>query len=141
MPLLHLFWNAFAANIVLTFSSEQTFYAMAAFGGYALTFPFLVSVAGATLGQFVHFVFGSYLDLLRRKYGWWLEDAQHEKLRHYVNRYGAWLLLCFFFPLYPILPIIAGFFRVSPARAMTFVALAKVAEQLVRLEMLMKLMG
>jgi membrane protein YqaA with SNARE-associated domain len=127
--LLSILWNSFSAGIVLMFRTEQFLYALAVFGK-PLVLPLIVSVIGATLAQFVYYQFGMYLRTVWKRYPYFPDEEQYGQMETVMHRYGKWALVIFTFPVYPIMPILAGFFRLPLRFALTFFILAMAAQRL-----------
>jgi membrane protein YqaA with SNARE-associated domain len=108
---LSLLWNSFSASIIFLLHNECVLYAMRAFGGHDMTLPVVIAVLGATVGQFFFYLLGFYLNMMWLRNPVGLSEEQYNQLQNMTARYGVWALLLFMIPVYPVLPLIAGFFR------------------------------
>ena len=118
-----LYESAWAASII-PFGSDPTFFAMKDFGGYNMTLAFALAVAGGTMGQIFNWLFGYAL----RKLPITAQPPRwYPKLQPLFNRYGIFLLLFAWMPLFNILPVAVGFFGGRARIALPLLFLGEVA--------------
>lgn len=112
-------WNA----SIVPMGNDTAFYAMKSFGGYDMTLPLILAIAGATLGQVFNWFFGTLLQKLKYTKNMTLSEDVFIRFEYYFRRYGIYLLLFSWGPLCKLLPILAGFANVPPKTVALIVAI------------------
>lgn len=123
---LDLIWNSFCAHILLPPNSDAVLYGFAAFQHPDWQAATVIAVLIGTIANFSSYVLGFYLSTFKDKKKFLLDEIQYATIQRIMRRYGVFILLVQTFPLYSILPLLMGFFRVKPLHvvALTGISLA-----------------
>jgi len=118
--------SAWVASII-PMSSEPTFFAMKAFGGYDMAIPFLLAIAGATLGQSLNWLVGKMLLRLEKNKKLNISDYWYHRVAGLFNQYGIFLLLLSWVPLCNLLVVLAGFVGTKPKIVLPLIIIGQAA--------------
>jgi membrane protein YqaA with SNARE-associated domain len=130
-PYSLIFFNSFKSSVVFFLSPENAWFAALQFGGYNIGLATLAAVCGSSIGNFLNFYAGYYLNTKR---GDWFafSDKLYQHLAR-INRYTMFLLalpftsmpfIGIFWGLYVLL---TGFFGTPLKTAMLLIVLGRVA--------------
>jgi membrane protein YqaA with SNARE-associated domain len=97
---------------IIPLGNDATFYAMKSFGTFDMTVPFLIAVAGATIGQMFNWAVGEFLLSQKSKFN--VTDRWHQRVSTMFNKYGICLLLVSWAPLCNMLVVVSGFVNTKP---------------------------
>ena len=112
-----LFESAWVASII-PFSSEPTFFAMKAFGGFNMPLATALAILGASGGMALNWAIGRFLIRFKNSGIFKISDDDYAYGAHMFNRYGIVLLLISWMPLCNLLAVIAGFLGTKPKVAL-----------------------
>ena len=138
---LSLLWNSFTAHVLLSPNSESLLYAFAAFLREDWMMALVLATIAGTLANFSSYVIGFYLTTFKDKKWFLLDDIQYETIQRIMRRYGVFILLLQSFPLYSLLPLIMGFFRVKPLHVVVLMAIGMAVNHTMGMQELMELMA
>jgi membrane protein YqaA with SNARE-associated domain len=110
---------------IIPFISDTTYYAMASFGGYNMALAFALAVAGGTAGQALNLLLGRGLHVLKTRGYFLISDRWYARYQPLFSRFGIWLLLLSFLPLFNFFSLLAGFFRTRLPLALTLIAIGQ----------------
>lgn len=130
-PYSLIFVNSFKSSVVFFLSPENAWFAALQFGGYNIGLATLAAVGGSSIGNFLNFYVGYYLNAKRGD--WFLfGDKLYQRLSK-INRYMMFLLalpftsvpvIGIFWGLYVML---TGFFGTPLKAAILLIILGRVA--------------
>jgi len=103
--------SAWKASII-PFGNDVTFFALKSFGGYDMALPFILAVAGATLGQTFNWCLGHFLISYKDRLN--INEQLYSRFATAFNQYGVFLLLFSWAILCNMLVVIAGFVGTKP---------------------------
>lgn len=138
---LALLWNSFTAHVLLSPNSDAMLYGFAAFLRADWIQALLVATLAGTLANFASYVLGFYLTTFKDKKWFLLDDIQYTAIQRIMRRYGVFILLMQGFPLYSLLPLIMGFFRVKPWHVVVLMAAGLAVHHYLNMQELMQLVG
>ncbi len=107
-----IFYENLGQSVVVPAGHSITYEAMVWFGGYDLTVPVILAIAGAVIGCFLNWGLGYILGSIRELNNRFLSDDKHKHLSGLARKYGIFLLPFFWIPLGGLLVVGAGFFGV-----------------------------
>lgn len=111
---LHVFLESAWVASIIPLSSEPSFSAMKAFGGFNMMLAFALAVAGATVGQLFNWLIGQFLLKLKNNGTFKLPDQHYAYAAFMFNRYGVFLLFFSWAPLCNLIVVAAGFLGARP---------------------------
>lgn len=133
MPLAQIFLEAFAASLPVPLSSQPTFFALLAFGVRPLLLPALAATAGAFAAHGINFLIGRWVFSLKKQERVHVSDRAHALGARLCNRWLLPLLLLTWVNFGAFLPLLFGFFGVSPRRALPLVLAGQAGYYLYRI--------
>ena len=104
-----VFIEALWSASIIPFSTDATFAAMSAFGGFDMKIPALIAIIGATLGQIFNLMLGGFLLGFHRKGLLYVNEYWYNRVSVIFNKYGVFLLLFSWVSFLKVLLVIAGF--------------------------------
>ncbi len=120
-----IFTNSFIASLALSWRSEIAWFAALGFGGYDMRLATLLALAGSLLGTSVDYVIGRIIAASRLR---WF-SASNESFARAVQYFQRYILLLLLFPWIPfstLFAVIAGLFRISPAKILAVVLVGRI---------------
>lgn len=106
---IKVFYEAAWSNSLIPFATDATFSAINLFGGYNMHIAALLATAGATLGLTFNWFLGYLLMRMHINSKLHLSETYYNKASYLFNKYGIFLLLFTWVPLFKIIMIFAGF--------------------------------
>ena len=104
-----VFYESAWTNSLIPFATDATFSAINLFGGYNMPIAAMIATAGATLGLTSNWLLGYALMRMRNGSKLQLKEAYYNRASILFNKYGIFLLLFTWVPLFKIIMIFAGF--------------------------------
>jgi len=104
-----VFFEALWTASVVPFSTDATYAAMNAFGGFDMRVPFALAVTGASIGQVFNIVVGKFLLTLHQKGQLHVSEKWYGRISQNFNKYGIFLLLFSWVSFLKVLVVVAGF--------------------------------
>lgn len=136
---LALLWDSFKAHVLLSPNSDSMLYAFAAFLRPDWVMATVIAIIAGTLANFSSYVLGIYLTTFKDKKWFVLDDVQYETIGRIMRRYGLFALLVQSFPLYSLLPLIMGFFKVRPLYVVGLMAFGLTMHHFLNMQMMIRL--
>ncbi len=122
---LQAFLECIGQASIFPFISDTTYYAMQAFGGYNMGVAYALAVTGAVIGHAFNWWVGRLVLYFEHKGKFHINAHYYERFRHLFARYGIWLLLFSWAPMFKFLTVAAGFFNIRPRLTLTLIALGQ----------------
>jgi len=123
---LFLFFDSFAASLILPIRSEMAVYAMSIFGQYNSHLVFLITLSASVCGSLFGWFVGKKLQFLKRTKALINKNAEIKNAEKKWDKYVVWLLV--FSPLKIIgnpLSLLAGFFGTSFRKFFSLIFVSK----------------
>jgi len=108
---------------IIPLGNDTAFYAMKAFGNYNMIAPFVLAVIGATLGHIFNWYVGRSLMFFEYKGKFRLGPERYERARAFFEKYGVWLLLFCWAPLFNLLTVASGFLKLPLKKVLPFIVI------------------
>jgi membrane protein YqaA with SNARE-associated domain len=118
------FQSAWKASII-PLGQDTAFFAMKAFGNYDMTFPLVLAVVGATIGQMFNWYIGKWLIAHRAQMK--INDYWLNRVSSLFNKYGIFLLLFSWAPLCNFFVVLAGFVGTKPKIVLPLIIIGQAA--------------
>lgn len=120
-PYYIIFLNSLKSSIIVSMYSENAWFAALQFGGYDIWFATIAAVCGSSIGTLLNFGAGYYM--AGKRSDWFVfKESLYNRIVSY-NRYTMFILMVPFSAIpmvgsfFNIYVLVAGFFRISPAKA------------------------
>ncbi len=118
--------SAWVASVIPG-GAERTFFAMNSFGGHAMLLPCALAIAGAIAGQLFNYILGT---LIAKRAS---ATQSHEisgkllKLREFFVKYGVFVLLLSWLPLFNLFVVLAGMVKIPLRIALPLIVVGQIA--------------
>lgn len=116
---LNVFTESAWVASVIPLGSEPSFFAMAAFGTFSMFPAWVAAVAGGTLGHIFNYCVGRLIAKLSTNTK--INNVWLLRLHEYFVKYGVFILLLAWVPMFNMFVVLAGAVKISPRIALPLI--------------------